>query len=412
MAKVKFYLEKRKDANNNLITVDVPVFLFYSFGGKRLQHYTGVRINHAQWDAEKMSIIKHADAKRLNAILSRQKRWVEEIDDRAKALSESLSLEEFRYRLRDKAGAASKKATVKSFREYFEEFIEVSRLTKKPLTVKGIVTCFNNLKDFSAKTRTALEFQNINQEFYNKLLEYCFTVREFKNNSTGKVIKVLKAFLNWATDQGYNKNLEFKKKAFRKLQEDPEIIFLTYEEMMRLYSHKIANKALARVRDVFCFGCFTGMRFSDISALTRENIHPDRIVYRITKTDEVNTVPMNSYIRAILDRYKKEDRPLPVYSEPVTNRYLKELATLAKLERKIKITHFRGGERIVKISPLKELITFHVSKKTFMTNFLARGGSLETAMAITGNKDYKTAKRYFKVVDSLKADEMQRVFGK
>ena len=27
------------------------------------------------------------------------------------------------------------------------------------------------------------------------------------------------------------------------------------------------------------------------------------------------------------------------------------------------------------------------------------------------NKDFKTAKRYFKVVDSLKSDEMAKVFG-
>ena len=46
-----------------------------------------------------------------------------------------------------------------------------------------------------------------------------------------------------------------------------------------------------------------------------------------------------------------------------------------------------------------------------MTNFLAKGGSLLTAMSITGNKDLRTARRYYKVVDTLKADEMKKVFG-
>lgn len=46
-----------------------------------------------------------------------------------------------------------------------------------------------------------------------------------------------------------------------------------------------------------------------------------------------------------------------------------------------------------------------------MTNFLARGGHLHTAMAITGNKSYSTAKRYFKIVDALKAEEMNKVFA-
>lgn len=412
MAQVKFYLEKRKDASGNLIIEDVPVFLYFSFAGKRLQYYTGVRVNQSNWDAENMQVHKHADAKRHNSTLSRLKRWVEEIDDRAKALGQSLTLDEFRYQLKEKSGTTTERKSGKTFREYFEEYIDSSRLTKKAATVKGINTVFNILKEFSVKTRTGLEFDNVNQEFYNKLLDFCFHTKEYKNNNTGRVIKTLKSFLNWSTEHGYNKNLEYKKKGFKKLQEQPEIIFLTYDELMRLFKVKLESEKHKRVRDAFCFGCFTGMRFSDLCGLTRENIHKNSIVYRIKKTDDVNTIPMNSYMRAILNRYKKEDKPLPMISEQKTNTYLKELAVLVELNRKIKITHFRGGERIETIAPLHELITFHVSKKTFMTNFLARGGSLETAMAITGNKDYKTAKRYFKVVDSLKVDEMQRVFGK
>lgn len=46
-----------------------------------------------------------------------------------------------------------------------------------------------------------------------------------------------------------------------------------------------------------------------------------------------------------------------------------------------------------------------------MTNFLAKGGNLVTAMAITGNTDMKTARRYYKVVDNTKSEEMKRVFG-
>ncbi|PBQ32344.1 hypothetical protein CNR22_11365 [Sphingobacteriaceae bacterium] len=42
--------------------------------------------------------------------------------------------------------------------------------------------------------------------------------------------------MNWATEEGYNINLEFRKKAFKKLTEEPEIIYLTYEELMKLYN--------------------------------------------------------------------------------------------------------------------------------------------------------------------------------
>ena len=413
--KVKFYLESRKDpSTGDIIKKNVPILLFYSFEGNRLQYFTGLRIDESKWDYESMRVEESQKEKtRYNKRLDRIKRWVEEITDNADALGIQLSLEEFRNKLKEKSGDTNpQKKSSKTFRELYIEFIEVSKLSKKKGTIKALTTGKNNLFSFSDKTHTPLAFNKINQEFYNKLIEYCFDVFGFKNNTTGKLIKDLKAFLNWATEQGYNNHFDYKKKAFKMLREEPEIIFLTYEELMKLYKHKFVEDHLDRVRDVFCFGCFTGMRFSDISVLTRENIHKDKIVFRITKTDQVNSLPLNSYTRAILKKYSADEKPLPVISEQKTNENLKTMADKVKLIRNIKITHFKGGERIVTVTPLKDLITFHVSKKTFMTNFLSRGGSLETAMAITGNKDYRTARRYFKVVDTLKSNEMQLVFGK
>jgi site-specific recombinase XerD len=412
--KIKFYLERRKDNSGKIITKNVPVLLFFSFKGKRLQYFTGIRIDTEKWDAETMRVDEdQKEASRNNKILERLKRWVEEIADNANALGLQLTLEEFRNKLKERAGNTNpNKGASKTFIELYDEFIEVSKLSKKPGTIKALRTGYNNFVKFAKDTHTALAFDKINQEFYNKLLEYCFGKLKFKNNSTGKMIKDLKAFLNWATEEGYNSSLEFKKKGFKMLREEPEIIYLTYDELMLLYNHSFEEEHLENVKNVFCFGCFTGMRFSDITALTRENIHKDKLIYRITKTDEVNTIPLNSYTRAILEKYQNDEKPLPVISEQNTNLHVKEIARVIKLNRKIKITHFKGGERIVTVKALNKLITFHVSKKTFMTNFLSRGGSLETAMAITGNKDYRTAKRYFKVVDTLKADEMNRVFGK
>ncbi len=91
-------------------------------------------------------------------------------------------------------------------------------------------------------------------------------------------------------------------------------------------------------------------------------------------------------------------------------RFVDESCNWDKLHSIICIT-IQGAKSIKITAPLSEVITFHISKKTFMTNFLAKGGSLLTAMSITGNKDFKTARRYYKVVDSLKSDEMAKVFG-
>lgn len=413
ITEAKFYLEKRKNKETGKITHEnVPILLFYSFEGKRLQYFTGYRVDAFKWDEKAMKVKKgFEEASDINRELGKLKTKVEEIHDRAKALGEELSIDDFRERL--KGGTPNK--SKKTFSDCLVEYIESSKITKGAGTMRSINSSFNILKEFSKDKGVKLDFKNITQEFYDLFLNYCFGEKEYKNAYTGKLIKDLKAYLNWATERGYNNHLDFRKKSFKKLTEEPEIIYLTYEELMTLYKHNLKeNIRLEQVRDVFCFGCFTGMRFSDITALAPEHLQKEFINYRIVKTNQSNTIPLNQYTKKILAKYKGKlpNKCLPVISEVKTNEYLKELFRLVKLKREVQKINFQGAKRISITSPLSEVITFHISKKTFMTTFLAKGGSLITAMSITGNKDFKTAKRYFKVVDSLKMDEMAKVFGK
>lgn len=413
MAEIKFYLEKRKDkATGGLISKNVPIILFYSFNGERLQYYTGMRIDVSKWDEENMKVAKgYGEASEINRELGKLKSKVEDIYEKAKVLKEDLSLEYFRERL--KGNGATNKSKL-NFYECLDGYYASSALTKGASTMRTIKSTFTILAKFSEYTGTKLEFKNITQDFYDKLLDYCFNVKDYKNGYTGKLIKDLKAFLNWATERNYNTYLDFKKKSFKRLHEEPEIIFLTYDELIYLYTHKVGGtERLKQVRDVFCFGCFTGMRYSDILVLKPEHLYEDFIRYRIVKTGENNMIPLNQYSKQIVNKYKGKlgDKCLPVISEQNTNDYLKELFKKIKLNRNVQKVSFQGAKSIKVTAPLSEVITFHISKKTFMTNFLAKGGSLLTAMAITGNKDFKTAKRYYKVVDSLKSDEMAKVFG-
>ena len=410
MADVKFYLEKRKDKETGeLIIENVPILLFYSFSGQRLQYFTGHRIDAHKWDAENQKAKKgFSVSSNINNDLTDLKTKVNNLSDTAKALKIPLTTQYFRDGLADKVVVKE----YHSFMQAYDEFIKESKLLKGKGTVSNLESALNVFKEFSQVSGVRLEFANIDQIFYNKFLEYCFTVRGVNNNYTGTLIKNLKAFLNFATEREYNTNLAYKKKAFKKLMEEPEIIYLNWEELMRLYNFKFKDKYLEEARDVFCFGCFTGMRYGDIKALAPENIHKDFIVYRVVKTDENNTIPLNPYTTTILKKYKGfPDRCLPVAPEVKMNDYLKEMAKEAKLKRNVQQTHYQGMKRTTTKEPIYKVITFHMSKKTFMTNFLAKGGSLTTAMAITGNKDMKTARRYFKVVDTLKSEEMHKVFG-
>lgn len=410
----KFYLEKRKDKQTGqLIALNVPIFLYYSFQGQRIQFYTGFRVDAVHWDEAAMKVRRNCEqASDINRELSKLKSKVEDIHDRAKAINEELTLEEFRKRIKGDSAAGNK--TKYDFHTCYSEYLTSSALTKTESTVIGLKTTQKVYMHFEAFTKYPLSFKTINQTFYDKFLEYCFNERGIKNTGTGNHIRNLKAFLNWATEKGYNTNLDFRKKGFKRLTENPEILFLTYEELMFLYKYDFSDDPiLDLVRDTFCLSCFTGLRFSDVKALAPENIHNEKILYRVVKTTDLNTVPLNPYSKAIIEKYKgrKEGHCLPVIKYRKNAELLKVVFKVAKLNRPVQKIHFVGAKRFSTTAPLSDVITFHMGKKTFMTNFLAKGGSLLTAMSITGNKDFRTAKRYYKVVDSLKQEEMSRVFG-
>lgn len=91
-------------------------------------------------------------------------------------------------------------------------------------------------------------------------------------NTVAKDIAIIKVFMGEALDLEYTDNMKFKHKKFSYNEEDTEHVYLTEEELTKLYELKITNKKLEEVRDLFIFGAWVGLRFSDFSNIKPENI--------------------------------------------------------------------------------------------------------------------------------------------
>ncbi len=166
-----------------------------------------------------------------------------------------------------------------------------------------------------------------------------------------------------------------------------EVISLTNEEFEALYYLDLsANKRLAQVRDVFCFACSTGLRYSDLNQLKREHIKHDEIRITVKKTKEPLSVPLTPYSKNILAKYEAMHRPLPVISNQRLNDYVKELCSMAGISEQVEIVRFRGTKREAITYKKYELIGVHTGRKTFATLSLERGMSAEEVMTITGHQ--------------------------
>ena len=166
------------------------------------------------------------------------------------------------------------------------------------------------------------------------------------------------------------------------------------------------------MRDVFCFCCFTSLRYSDAANLKRINVFPGYIQITTVKTHDLLRIELNDYAQAILDKYKDSNFPhglvLPVISNQRMNEYLKEMGEICGLNTPETITYYKGNKRIDEVYPKWALLGTHAGRRTFICNALMMGIPPQVIMKWTGHSDYKAMKPYIDITDSAKADAMKK----
>ncbi|WP_435315390.1 tyrosine-type recombinase/integrase [Cellulophaga fucicola] len=299
-----------------------------------------------------------------------------------------------------------------TFFESFYEFIETSKSTKVPRTIKSYTTTLNFLKSFEEANNLKITFDSIDNSFFEKLQDFTFLEKKNKNSYLAFIVKVLKTFLNWAYDREYHSNLKYKK--FKAREDETEIIYLTMDELMKLYYFEFESARLSHVRDVYCFNAFSGLRISDTSTLKPSNIFKDHISITIKKTRAANTkIPLNKFTKEILSRYKDTIyEPLPIISDQKFNKYIKECCQKVGINTPITITRYIGQKRLDKTVPKFQLITSHTARKTFVTNSLILGMKEMVIRNITGHKKEESFRRYVKIAEDFKKQEMDNTWNK
>ena len=278
----------------------------------------------------------------------------------------------------------------------------------------------NHLKGLRAyKRKQGLKTFEVGFDYFDdegmlSYLEYLRDVKNMKNSTIEKNMEFLRWFLRWSLQKGFHTNTQFEsfRPKFKKTQK--KVIFLTKEEIKKLVNYKIPETKLYlyRVRDVFLFCCYTGLRYSDVYNLKKYDVKSDHIEVTTTKTCDSLKIELNDVSRRILDKYKPFDLPdnmaLPVVCNQKMNVYLHELFKLAGFDEPIRLTYYKGNDRIDVIKPKYKLIGTHTGRRTFICNALGMGIPPQVVMKWTGHSDYKAMKPYIDVADEIKAEAMKK----
>lgn len=280
------------------------------------------------------------------------------------------------------------------FWQYVDEWIE-SKINTRPELIKGVKRnsiltsyrqTYNLLKAYESTGR--LDFEVFDIKFYNNFVKYCQKTKGFSVNNTGKHIKVLKTWLNAATLDGVNTNLQFKR--FRVLNERTEEVYLTPPEIDEFINVTGLTPTEELIRDLFVFACFTGLRFIDYQQVKKGNIRgkPESLFLYQSKTGHPVIVPLRPECIRVLHRYGGE---LPKAPENQTmNRVLKRIAGCTGIDK-------------IKIDKIKT----HTARRSFATNLYMEGFPAHDIMKITGHKTEKAFLLYIRTSPTDAANRLR-----
>ena len=418
-----FTLESRKK-DGVLITENVPIRMRVNFASKRIEFTTGYRIDAAKWDADKQRVkngcsnkLKQS-ASEINASLLEYYTEIQSIFKRFEVedvMPTPEQIKEVFNALRKPVSEEpkpKKEALPCDFFQVFDDFVEDCGRQNNwtDSTFEKFAAVKNHLTNF----RGGLTFEFFDERGLNDYVGYLRDVKEMRNTTIGKQLSFLKWFLRWAFKKGVHQNNAYDSYKPKLKSTQKKIIFLTWDELNRLREFKIPfnKQALERVRDVFLFQCFTGLRYSDVFNLRRSDIKGDHIEVTTVKTSDSLIIELNNHSKAILDKYKdvafEDDKVLPVITNQKMNDYLKELAELAGIDEPVRQTYYRGNERIDEVTPKYALLGTHAGRRTFICNALALGIPPQVVMKWTGHSDYKAMKPYIDIADDIKANAMSK----
>ncbi len=413
MATIKFVLNKsqhqRKIKSNQSM-----LMLRYTHGKQVTYFYTQRNLEDRYWDLKSQQVKKsYSGSDRFNIYLKKFRQKVEDIVNDLMIKGEEPNTNRVKtLYISEKEGIKKKKEY--TFFDYFEKYLEERKNQIEHSTVKTYRTTVNKLHEYEKFAKVKLDWHNIDMDFYYDFLDYYTSIEGLTNNGFGKNIKNIKSIMNDATENGYNSYNGHNHKNFKVLKEEVDNIYLTEEEIEKLIALDLtSDKNLERVRDLFVFACYTGLRFSDFTQVKPEHIVGEVLKIKTIKTGEWVNIPILPAVRNIMEKYKDNPNSLPKsLINQTMNRHLKELGELAEInEKRLKIRN-SGKERIEEVMFKYQMICTHTARRSFATNMFKRGVPSRVIMNITGHRTEKAFNSYIKISQDENAELLMEYFHK
>lgn len=390
----RFHIKKSKTNRMGLS----PIMMRVTFEGKRSEINIGRSVEPDKWNAKSEKMMgRSVEANDLNDYIELMRKKAKDVQKSFVEKPETITLNNFVRRFKGEEKDKSK-MVLEVFKEHNEQMDRLSGKNISKSTAKRYWTCYNHVEQFINEVYKIENFRmkDIDHQFITRFEYFLKTKRECNHNSALKYVNNFKKIIRIALanqwmdrDPFYNYKVQF---------ESVEREFLNAEEVQQLIDKDLHLDRLKLVRDMFVFSCYTGLAYSDVKKLSREDIITGIdggkwIRIKRTKTKSLSSIPLLPIAEDIINRYK--DHPevkkgnfiLPVLSNQKSNAFLKEIAMMCGI---------------------KKPLTTHLARHTFATTItLTNGVPIESVSNMLGHKDLRTTQHYAKIVDRKISDDMK-----
>lgn len=403
MVKTMIYIKKDKAKQNG----DCPLYIKVIYNRKSITIATGKYISEERWkQTDNLRRVLRLDKEKvLKEYLDLFVLRIEKIANQLERDQEEISIEEFKLKVLGKELEHLKPCLldiIEVHNVHFSKLVAIGERSKASLQkyerVKELIRIFN-LKTFGTET---VLIENINSSYIYNLESYLKFESEYKgklgiqNNSLVKYFKNLKTICNHAIKMEL-----IEKNPFNLYSGKIKVIdatYLTADELERIENKTFSVERLERVKDIFLFSCYTGYAPVDALKLTRKNIVQDADKNLWLKTNRQKTgtkanVPILPPVLKIINKYQFEgEQLLPKISNQKMNAYLKEIADIIGLDKKL---------------------SWYVSRHTFATTVtLGNGIKIENVSAMLGHTTIRQTQHYAKVLDQNVGMDMKKLMTK
>ena len=299
--------------------------------------------------------------------------------------------------------------------DYYQGLLESVKHKSERTTIAYKVNA-SFMKRYEAHIGKTLLVKDIDGNFKDAFVKYC-RKQGYPESTLKAQLQRLKAVCYYAESRGETISNQLKNLSKNIKIQVTESVFLNPKEINDIITLELKDSALDIARDWLVVSCYIGQRSASLLRLTKENIDVKTNTIRLqqVKTKANVIIPILPQVEAILKKYKGSFPPAlgkaAKYNYSRYNDLIKEVCKLAGITglskgRKTK----RSGDKseIVEV-PKYELITSHVGRRSFATNFYGKINQ-QLIQSVTGHKTESSFLKYINKEREIDPDALNKAF--